>query len=69
MSLTMGNKAVFLGYGLPFLVLLGSLIFTFNITNSEAISGIVTIISLTLYYLLLAAFRKKISKTFSFQLK
>ena len=69
MSLTMGNKAVFLGYGLPFLVLLVSLIFTFNITNSEAISGIVTIISLTLYYLLLAAFRKKISKTFSFQLK
>ncbi len=69
MNLSMGNKAVFLGYGIPFVLLLSSLIITYNITNSEAISGIVVILSLGIYYFLLSLFRKKLQNTFSFRIK
>jgi positive regulator of sigma E activity len=69
MSLSMGNKAILLGYGIPFVLLLSSLIASFNITNNEAISAAITLTVLSFYYLLLAAFRKRLSKTFSFQLK
>ena len=69
MNLSMGNKAIFLGYGIPFVLLLSSLIITYNITNSEAISGIVVILSLGIYYFLLSLFRKKLQNTFSFRIK
>ena len=69
MKLSLGNKAVILGYGIPFILLLSSLIITYNITNSEAISGIVVIFNLGIYYFLLSLFRKKLQNTFSFTIK
>lgn len=69
MSLSMGNKAILLGYGIPFILLLSSLISSFYISSNEALSAAFTIFVLTLYYLVIAAFRKKLSKTFSFRIK
>ncbi len=69
MNLSMGNKAVLLGYGIPFIILMSSLIIAYHNTKNEAISGIMVILSLTLYFVILAMFRKKLQNTFSFNIK
>ncbi len=69
MNLSMGNKAVFLGYGIPFIILISSLIVTYNLSNSEAISGLAVITCLSIYYVLLYFFRNKLRNTFSFNIK
>lgn len=68
MNLSMGNKAVLLGYGIPFIILISSLITTYNISNNEAISGLVVIVCLTIYYVLLHFLRNKLRNTFSFNI-
>jgi positive regulator of sigma E activity len=69
MSLSMGNKAILLGYGIPFIVLLTSLIVFNKIFDNEGLAGLFTIIALIFYYLILSIFRKRISKTFTFKIK
>ncbi len=69
MSLSMGNKAILLGYGIPFIVLLTSLIVFDKIFDNEGLAGLFTIIALIFYYLILSIFRKRISKTFTFKIK
>ncbi len=64
-----GSKAVFLGYGLPFLVLLTVLI-AFKVTGySETLSGLISLASLAPYYFVLYLFRNKIQKSFQFEIK
>jgi sigma-E factor negative regulatory protein RseC len=66
---SMGFKALFLGYVLPFLIVLGTLI-TFTQTGfTEMTSGLVSIGVLIPYYVALKLLNHKIQKQFSFYLK
>jgi len=61
-----GFIAVFLGYILPFLILIITLTVSYKITNLEGFSGLISLSSLTIYYLSLYLAKNKIKKTFSF---
>ena len=61
-----GFNALFLGYILPFIVLLSVMIITSNITDNEGIVGIAAIVSMIPYYFALYLFRNKIKKRFTY---
>jgi len=66
---SMGKKAVFLGYLLPFIVLTVSLII-FNLTGiNEGISGLLSIGMLVPYYLGLYILKDKIKRVFNFNIE
>ena len=66
---SMGPKALFLSYTLPFLVLFLALILAWNISGDELLSGLVALSTLVPYYLILSLFKNKLKRTFSFQIK
>ncbi|MFH1319654.1 MAG: SoxR reducing system RseC family protein [Bacteroidota bacterium] len=66
---SLGLKAVFLGYVLPFLVVFITLIISTWITDNEAISGVLALAMLLPYYLTLLFFKNHLKKTFSFRIK
>ena len=68
-SKTSGPKALFLGYVLPFLFVMVTLVVTFQITGDEAISGLSSLAILIPYYVVLFMFRSKLKKEFAFRLK
>jgi sigma-E factor negative regulatory protein RseC len=61
---SMGNKAVMLGYMVPFIILLTTLIVLNSSGAREWLSGLLAIISLIPYYILLYLFRNRLRKTF-----
>ncbi|HUM88725.1 MAG TPA: SoxR reducing system RseC family protein [Prolixibacteraceae bacterium] len=63
---TQGFHALFLGYFLPFIVLLTCLLLTSALTKNELIIGLTSIASITVYYPLLFLFKNKIKKKFSY---
>ena len=63
---SLGFRALFLGYVLPFILILFILIILTAITNNEAISGIGALSVLVPYYIILYALRNKIRKKFTF---
>ena len=66
---TLGYRALFLGYLLPFLVVLFTLILTISITGNEALSGILSLVILLPYYLVLFLMKGRIQRSFSFMIK
>jgi len=68
MRQSLGNLAVFLGYILPFLVLLATLIGSISIGLSEGIAGLLALGILAPYYFVLYQLRHRLQKKFSFQL-
>ena len=68
-SKSQGPKALFLGYLLPFLFVVLTLLITFELTGDEALSGISSLIILIPYYLGLYSFRSKLKNKFTFKLK
>jgi len=66
---SLGFRALFLGYLLPFIVLLVTMILMLELTNKELLSGLVSLFSLIPYYLIVYLTRNKIKKTFSFSVK
>ena len=66
---SLGFRALFLGYVLPFLLVLSVLIILTFITNNEAVSGIGALSVLVPYYLILYLLRNKIQKQFNFSIK
>jgi len=68
-SKTSGPKALFLGYILPFLLVLTTLLITFQITGDEAVSGLSSLAILFPYYFGLFTFRSKLKREFAFRLK
>jgi len=68
-SKTSGPKALFLGYILPFLFVLITLLITFQITGNEAVSGLSSLAILIPYYSGLFMFRSKLKREFAFRLK
>lgn len=69
MSQTQGFRALFLGYILPFLIIMLLLITLTSLGVAELIAGIIAIGSLLPYYLVIYLLRDKIDKSFSFSIK
>ncbi|MEA2043509.1 MAG: SoxR reducing system RseC family protein [Bacteroidota bacterium] len=66
---SLGFRALFLGYLLPFLIILISMIVLLEITGDEGIAGGISLALLLPYYLILYLVRKKIKKTFRFSVE
>ncbi|MBN2892625.1 MAG: SoxR reducing system RseC family protein [Bacteroidales bacterium] len=64
-----GFKAVFLGYILPFLFVLTTLIVVLFLTGNDGIAGIASITILAPYYLILYLLKDKIEKNYKFRIK
>lgn len=69
MSTSMGNKALWLGYLLPFVIVMVSLFLFSYLTGSELQAGLISLILLFPYYLILYAMRKKLRNTFRFEIE
>ena len=65
---SLGPLALFIGYLLPFVLLMIVLIVSWSMTNDEIFAGIASIISVGIYYLFLTLFRKKLKNTFTFRI-
>jgi len=65
----MGNKAIALGYFVPFLVVLFTLIMLTLLRLKEWQAGLIAISMLIPYYIILFLSRSKLRKTFTFTLK
>lgn len=63
---SLGWLAMFLAYVLPFIVVLITLFIATAISGDELISGISALAILIPYYLILAFFKGRLKKTFSF---
>jgi len=63
-----GFIAVFIGYILPFLVLLLTLIFILSLTDNEGLAGLISLSMLIPYYLIVYLFRNQIRNRFSFRI-
>ncbi|MBN2805179.1 MAG: SoxR reducing system RseC family protein [Prolixibacteraceae bacterium] len=61
-----GMNALFLGYVLPFIVLLTVMIIVSNLTTDEGLIGIAALASLVPYYSALYLYRNKIKKKFTY---
>jgi len=61
----MGNKAVLLGYLVPFLILITTLIVLNFLGASDWLSGIASLLAMAPYFLLLYFFRNRLRKTFN----
>ena len=64
-----GFKALFLGYLLPFLLVLFTLIITTGIDVSEGNAGLMSLGILLPYYLVIYLFRNKLKREFEFKIK
>jgi len=65
---SLGPLALFIGYLLPFVLLMIVLIISWSMTNDEVFAGIASISSVGIYYLFLTLFRKKLKNTFTFRI-
>lgn len=67
MHKSIGFKAVFMGYGLPFIVLIVTLLFLKKIFNNEIIEAVGALISVVIYFLILKLFNRKVQSAFIFE--
>ena len=63
---TQGFHALFLGYFLPFIVLLACILLTSALTKNELKIGLISIASIAVYYSMLFFLKNKIKKKFSY---
>lgn len=67
---SMGMRAVVLAFGVPFLVLILTLLLALSLTDGdELLSAVVALLALIPYYLLIYLYRDKLSKRFSFMIE
>jgi sigma-E factor negative regulatory protein RseC len=69
MKQSTGFTALFLGYLLPLIIVIMSLVLLVAMKYPELIAGLVSISSLLPYYLILYLFRKRIEEKFIFSIK
>ncbi len=69
MNENLGLKALFLGYILPFFVLIFVLILVKILTKNDGLAGLAALLSLIPYYFLLHLFRSKFEHKFKFTIK
>ena len=63
-----GMKALFIGYVLPFLILLTTLIIAIEVTGNEIYGGLIALAMLVPYYFALYFSKDKLKKIFTFEL-
>ena len=68
-SRDVANRALLLGFGVPFLVLVGVLILTLYITGNEGVAAMAGLIALVPYYIVLYAFRSHIQRQLAFYIE
>lgn len=68
MSRSMGNKAILLGYFIPFVLLISTLLILSGFGISDWISGLVSLLILIPYFTMLYLFRDRLRRTFSFSI-
>ncbi|MBO4718707.1 MAG: SoxR reducing system RseC family protein [Prevotella sp.] len=68
-SREVANKALLLGFGLPFLLLITVLVVGLYLTDNEGVAALVSLGSLLPYYFLLWLCRKSIRQQVSFQIE
>ncbi len=66
---SLGFKALFYAYLLPFILIISTLIIASFFTSSEAIIGLLSLIVLIPYYIGLSFYKGKMRKIFTFKLK
>lgn len=69
MKKSLGGKAVFLGYILPFLLLMIVLLAVLLISENEGMAGLLAIAVLIPYYWILYIFRDRLKRAFSFSIQ
>ena len=69
MEESLGRKAVLIGYGLPLVVLVVSIIIFLSLLNHEGLAALLSILMLVPYYLTLYLFRKRLQKEFRFRIE
>ena len=69
MKRSMGNKAVLLGYVIPFILLITLLLIGSSLVSEEWIAGLLSVAILIPYYLTLYFLRNRLRKTFTFSLR
>lgn len=69
MEKSLGTKAVFLGYILPFILLFVVLIVSLSVFNNEGLAGLLALGILGPYYFALYYLRKRINNTFVFKMR
>ncbi len=65
---SLGYRALFWGYILPFFLVISVIISMIFLTGNEALSGLVSLLVLVPYYAILYFFRDRFKKTFSFKI-
>jgi sigma-E factor negative regulatory protein RseC len=68
MKQSLGRKAVILGYILPLIILVVSIVLFVLILKNEGLAALISIILLIPYYLVLYLLRKKLKQQFSFSI-
>ncbi len=69
MQESLGIKALFLGYLIPFVVVVVCLFVMLELGYSELLSGLISISILLPYYLILYLFKNKIKREFNFEIE
>jgi positive regulator of sigma E activity len=64
----MGNKAIFLGYFIPFVILISSLVILTASALPEWLAGLISILALVPYYIILYTLRNRLKRTFTFSI-
>lgn len=68
MSRSMGNKAILLGYFIPFVLFISTLLILSAYGLPEWITGLVSLLILIPYFIILYIFRERLRRTFSFSI-
>jgi len=69
MEESLGRKAVLMGYGLPLVVLVVSIVIFLSLLNHEGLAALLSVLMLAPYYLTLYLFRKRLQKEFRFRIE
>ena len=65
-SIQTGMRAVLLGFGIPFLILILTLVIVYKLSGNELIAAISSIVALIPYYIIIYLLRDHLRKKFSF---
>lgn len=69
MEKSQGTKAVMLGYIVPFLLVLVTLIVSLNLIGNEGLAGLISVGILIPYYLILYVNRERLKTAFRFRIR
>lgn len=68
-SRNVANKALLLGFGVPFLLLVGVLVLVLRVTGNEGVAALSGLLALVPYYFVLYLFRSRIREQLSFYIE